>query len=320
LRDIFSRQYSSVDDITGRAAALGLLVPPGGRGVGICLAVEPAPTGPPNGPAGTSFRSADAPVAAGSPSAAGGASVAHRRHGSQAASPVGGPRERARRDFSGHRPPAGPSAVSDAVATAAERVFGVALSDEIDGSHLIVGALAGDDLRGLVEAVADALDAELDGGKAVAVTCGPTVDSVGALARSLRVAREASVLARRLRSGMRTLLATDLGVHRLLGRFASDPELATFVEEQLGSLLDYDAAHRRELVHTLDTLLSVGLSKAAAARALGIRRQTLYQRLEKISTLLGGLDLDSRERRTAIDLALVGWRLRAAAVSGTPQP
>jgi purine catabolism regulator len=59
------------------------------------------------------------------------------------------------------------------------------------------------------------------------------------------------------------------------------------------------------------------VSKAATARSLGIRRQTLYQRLATISALLGGLDLSSRERRTAIDLALVGWRLRTAAVPAT---
>jgi purine catabolism regulator len=116
---------------------------------------------------------------------------------------------------------------------------------------------------------------------------------------------------------LRTLLASDLGVHRLLGRFAADPELAAFVDEQLGPLLDHDAARGRELVRTLDTLLACGLSKAATARALGIRRQTLYQRLATVSALLGGLDLTSRERRTAIDLALVGWRLRTAAVPAT---
>ncbi len=252
LRDIFGRQYSSVDDIAGRAAALGLTIRTRGFVVGICLATD---DGTP-----ASARS------------------------------------------------------ETAVADAAGRVLGPVLATELDGSHLLAACVDTDETRDLMGELADAIDAELPAGRAVAVTCGPPVRDFGALARSLRVAREASVLARRLHSDMRTLLWTDMGVHRLLSRFTTDPELATFVEEQLGPLLDYDATHGRELVRTLDALLACGLSKTAAARRLRVRRQTLYQRLETISALLGGLDLAARERRTSLDLALVGWRLRAAGI------
>ncbi|HET8590517.1 MAG TPA: PucR family transcriptional regulator [Nakamurella sp.] len=255
LRDIFGRQYSSADELVGRAAALGVVLRAGQHAVGLCLAVD------------------------------------------------GGPPSTAQ--------------VVSAVSSAADRVFGAALVTELDGSYLVAGCAVSDDPRALGEQVAQAVDAELPAGRVVAVTCGPPVTDIPSLARSLRAAREASVLARRLGSGLRTLLASDLGVHRLLGRFAADPELAAFVDEQLGPLLDHDAARGRELVRTLDTLLACGLSKAATARSLGIRRQTLYQRLATISALLGGLDLSSRERRTAIDLALVGWRLRTAAVPAT---
>jgi len=215
----------------------------------------------------------------------------------------------------------GASGITDAVVQAAEHVFGAALVTELDGSHLVAACADVADPRAMLEALADGIDHRLPTGRATAVTGGPPVADFALLAGSLRTAREVSVLARRLHSGMRVLLSSDLGVHRLLSRFAADPELAAFVQEQLGPLLDHDAARGRELVRTLDTLLACGLSKAATARVLGIRRQTLYQRLGTISTLLGGLDLTSRERRTAIDLALVGWRLRAAAVpGGGPDP
>lgn len=264
LRNIFGRQYSSTDEIIGRAAALGISVRPGGRAWGICLAVDEA----------ASARGADRPA--------------------PRTSPGEGPNQAA------------------AVIAAAESLLGPVLATELDGSYLIATAAPIDDPRAMMGALADAVDAELSAGRAVAVTCGPPVADIPAIARSLRAAREASVLARRLHSEMRVLLATDLGVQRLLSRFATDPELAAFVDEQLGPLLDYDAAHGRDLVRTLDALLACGLSKAEAARRLHIRRQTLYQRLGTISDLLGGLDLDARERRTSIDLALVGWRLRTA--------
>lgn len=338
VREIFGRQYSSADELAGRAAALGVVIRPGQRAVAICLAVDPVGPSklPPRVDARTGVRRA-LPTADASTGPARNPFRPDRKSG-RAAGPTGHPTILA--DQAGHPtiaiastapqperegavPREGRSggaaaqATMTAVTTAAEAQFGTALVAELDGSYLVVAATDADDLRALVARLADRVDAALPSGRAVAVTCGPVVAEFAALSGSLRTAREASLLARRLRSGMRGLLASDLGVHRLLSRFTADPELATFVAEQLGPLLDYDAAHGRELVRTLDTLLACGLSKAAAARVLGVRRQTLYQRLDTMSALLGGLDLTSRERRTAIDLALVGWRLRAAAVQPT---
>jgi purine catabolism regulator len=280
LRDIFGRQYSSIDDITGRAAALGLSIRPTSPAVGICLFV-------------------DRPGAV------------KRRSGSGAASPPASPPKAAATRA---------GSTVDAIADVAERILGPSLVTELDGSILIASTTGTGDPRHRLDALADAIDAVLPDGRAVAVVCGPDATDVTALARSLRIAREASVLARRLHSELRTLRHTDLGVHRLISRFASDPELAAFVEEQLGPLLDYDAVHGRELVRTLDTLLACGLSKAETARTLHIRRQTLYQRLDTIERLLGGIDLSARERRTSLDLALVGWRLRTAGSAPSRDP
>ncbi|MEO7126471.1 MAG: PucR family transcriptional regulator [Nakamurella sp.] len=274
LRDIFGRQYSSVDDITGRAAALGLAIRPTTPAAGICLSID------------TSRRAINSRTTS---------------HPPQAATARG-------------------ASTADIVADAAESILGPALVAELDGSILIAATTGAGDPRHLLDALADAIDAALPGGRAVAVVCGPSASDVTALVRSLRIARESSVLARRLHSDMRTLRYTDMGVHRLISRFATDPELAAFVDEQLGPLLDYDAARGRELVRTLDTLLACGLSKAQTARALHIRRQTLYQRLDTIERLLGGIDLTARERRTSLDLALVGWRLRTAGAAPVTAP
>jgi purine catabolism regulator len=295
LRDIFGRQYSSIDDITGRAAAFGLTIRPAAPAVGICLFIDQPALAP---------RRPDTGAAA-HPAAARAGTPPPRTPPAPPRTPPPAPPPRT-------PPPARSGTTVDVIADAAEQILGPSLVTELDGSILIAATTGTGDPRHRLDALADAIDAALPGGRAVAVVCGPVATDVTALARSLRIAREASVLARRLHSELRTLRHTDLGVHRLISRFASDPELAAFVEEQLGPLLDYDAAHGRELVRTLDTLLACGLSKAETARALHIRRQTLYQRLETIETLLGGIDLTARERRTSLDLALVGWRLRTA--------
>lgn len=219
------------------------------------------------------------------------------------------------------------AAVFGAVLAGARGVFGPVLVTDLDGGYAVAGiaehgsadhgGVTAVDVRKVLTALANAIDAELaagPGGRATAVACGPPVNDIPALASALRAAIQTSRLARRLDTGLRVLTAADLGAHRLLAKMTTDPDLTAFIDEQLGPLLDHDATHGRDLVRTLDTYLACGLSKTAAAAALGVRRQTLYTRLAKIAVLLGGLDLSARERRTAVDLALVGWRLRAAAL------
>jgi purine catabolism regulator len=198
-------------------------------------------------------------------------------------------------------------------------VFGVSLVAELDREFVVATTVRPAELRPRLSTFADALARELGatvGPSAVRVSAGPMVGDAAGLARSLPAAVEALHLARRLSLGSRTVLASDLGVYHLLSNVAADVELERFVQEQLGPLLEQDARHGSDLVLTLDAYLEAGLGKTAAAQSLGIRRQTLYGRLERISRLLGGLDLDARQARTALDLALVSWRMRASAVTG----
>ncbi|MBH8599321.1 PucR family transcriptional regulator ligand-binding domain-containing protein [Thermoactinomyces sp. CICC 10523] len=79
--------------------------------------------------------------------------------------------------------------------------------------------------------------------------------------------------------------------------------LSDYISHQIGPLLDYDRENGTELVHTLETFLNSGQSKQQTAKALFIHRQTLYYRLEQISSLLGE-NWDSPSRRLALDTAL----------------
>jgi purine catabolism regulator len=206
-----------------------------------------------------------------------------------------------------------------ATVEAARSVFGVSLVAEMDREFLVATTVRPAELRSRLTTFADALEGELGatvGPSAVRVSAGPMVGDTAGLARSLPAALEALHLARRLTLGSRTVLASDLGVYHLLSRVAADVELERFVQEQLGPLLEHDARHGSDLVQTLDAYLEAGLAKTAAAHVLGIRRQTLYGRLERIGRLLGGVDVEARQARTALDLALVSWRMRASAVTG----
>jgi PucR family transcriptional regulator, purine catabolism regulatory protein len=193
---------------------------------------------------------------------------------------------------------------------------------EVDGQVLLAASVPFAELRERLSRLLESIDAELDatvGGSVSLMTAGATVDDVTGLARSVPQAIEAATLATKLSLRSRLVLASDLGVYDLLSGVVADAELERFVDEQLGPLLDQDARTGSELVRTLDAYLEAGFSKTTAAAALGIRRQTMYARLERISRLLGGLALNDRQRRTALDLALVTWRMRSTAPTHRPR-
>jgi len=85
-----------------------------------------------------------------------------------------------------------------------------------------------------------------------------------------------------------------LAVERELTRGGVDANrerLAALVQHTLGPLLSWEAAHPSDLVRTLETHLRNGCSPTRTAALLHIGRQSLYQRLDRIESLLG-LEID----------------------------
>lgn len=68
---------------------------------------------------------------------------------------------------------------------------------------------------------------------------------------------------------------------------ANRDRLARSVQHALGPLLEWEAAHASDLVRTLEVHLRNGCSPTRTAALLHIGRQSLYQRLERIESLLG---------------------------------
>ncbi|MFC7394025.1 PucR family transcriptional regulator [Scopulibacillus cellulosilyticus] len=98
-----------------------------------------------------------------------------------------------------------------------------------------------------------------------------------------------------------TLLFDELGVYRLFiqnNTFA----LNSFINDYLGPILEYDAEHNSHLLLTLKVLLN-SCSKQEAAEILYIRRQTLYQRLEKLKRMIGE-DKFMPHNRLCLELAI----------------
>jgi purine catabolism regulator len=202
----------------------------------------------------------------------------------------------------------------------AARHLGATMVAEQDG-HVLVGAAvpAAGARRQLAALTAD-LNARLGAAGGVLVCAGPLVDDVPALAGSLQSALDTADLAVRMATASDLVLSEDVALYQLLRTMVDDVALEQFTTGQLGPLLQHDARTGAGLVMTLDTLFVAGMSKSRAAEMLGVRRQTLYGRVERICQLLGGVDLEQRETRTALDLALLCWRLRLNGGRGATSP
>ncbi|MFE0644766.1 PucR family transcriptional regulator [Streptomyces sp. NPDC058877] len=97
--------------------------------------------------------------------------------------------------------------------------------------------------------------------------------------------------------------ARRLDIDLLLWRLRDHPDLAAFVDRAIGPLREHDGASRPPLLPTLETYLAHAGRKAETARELHLNRQTLYNRLARISELLG-TDLDDPQTVLALSLAL----------------
>ncbi|MFF9897472.1 PucR family transcriptional regulator [Streptomyces longispororuber] len=97
--------------------------------------------------------------------------------------------------------------------------------------------------------------------------------------------------------------ARRLDIDLLLWRLRTHPDLAAFVDRAIGPLRVHDQRSRPPLLPTLEAYLAHAGRKAETARELHLNRQTLYNRLARISELLG-TDLDDPQTVLALSLAL----------------
>jgi purine catabolism regulator len=95
----------------------------------------------------------------------------------------------------------------------------------------------------------------------------------------------------------------QLGLHLLLLALADGPELAAFIETELGPVLEFDARGSQQLLPTLRALIESDGNKVRAARALHIERRSVYYRLEKLERVLGR-SLRPAETRLGLAVAL----------------
>lgn len=95
----------------------------------------------------------------------------------------------------------------------------------------------------------------------------------------------------------------DLGIFRLIQLIQQEQDTASFIEDYLSPLINYDKEYGTELLLTLSKYFEFDRSKKLTAQDLYIVRQTLYHRLEKIKMILN-FDFDAPENRLNVEIAL----------------
>lgn len=136
-----------------------------------------------------------------------------------------------------------------------------------------------------------------------------TLEGIGPSYRQARAAMELAA-----RAGHPAVLADyeDWRIDDLLAQASSAGlDLASYVDPVLEGLLAHDRAEGTRLVATLDAYLRCANNAQAAARILGIHKNTMYARLERIQQLF---DVDLESGETCLSLAL---SLRMRHVMGT---
>jgi sugar diacid utilization regulator len=139
-------------------------------------------------------------------------------------------------------------------------------------------------------------------------------NDIGDYRRGFAEAEEALQISQRLDQEARSAYFNDLGIYRYLYAFACSNNLHDLYLEQIATIARYDKGHKRsELLDTLELYLEHGGNIKDTSELLGVHRNTLAQRIERIQSLCT-INVEQYSNRLALLAAIKIHRLRAPAV------
>lgn len=174
-----------------------------------------------------------------------------------------------------------------------------------NGAEFVFRAEGSREEQRIAEALRDDLRSlHRSGGEGVvSLGVGTIRDGLAGIRRSHAEARQALLLGRRMQGPGHLTLFGELGVFRLIFAAESLPELRDLYEQMLGELIVYDRQNNAGLVNTLDAFFAANGSPKEAAERLGVHRNTVLYRLDRIREITG-YDLDDAGVRMRLHFAL----------------
>ncbi|MEU9622483.1 MULTISPECIES: GAF domain-containing protein [unclassified Streptomyces] len=153
------------------------------------------------------------------------------------------------------------------------------------GGNTVVVLPAAEDPGGAARTLAELLTAGI--GHPVTVGAEPAAPGAAAVVEAHRdAARCLDVLVALDRAG-EGACRDDLGIHGILLGPAGRDELDRFVRRTIGPLVEHDETRGSDLVRTALTYFACDGNLSRTATALYVHVNTLYQRIDRISALLG---------------------------------
>ncbi len=199
--------------------------------------------------------------------------------------------------------------LSDAVALALRDASVSALVGQLDDRT--IGLLIALDRRDQEESVLERLaraihrtaaHRRVDPSESCALAAGSVVAGLRDARRSIAEAQQVAEAATHLHPANIFLRLHHVGVRGLLALLQGDARIETFIDRELGVLID----HEPEQLPVLRAYLEAGRNKSAAATAMHLSRPAFYDRLSKLTTTLA-LDLDDVETCLTLHLALLAY-------------
>jgi sugar diacid utilization regulator len=139
-------------------------------------------------------------------------------------------------------------------------------------------------------------------------------DDIADYRRGFAEAEEALQIGQYFNPHARSTYFNDLGIYRYLYAFASSNKLYDSYLDQIAAIARYDKAHKRsELLDTLELYLEYGGNIKDTSELLGVHRNTLTQRVERLQSLCT-VNIEQYYNRLPLLAAIKIHRLRATGV------
>lgn len=171
----------------------------------------------------------------------------------------------------------------------------------------VLALVPGDDASAVARRLWRRVRGAGDGGAVTVGAAGPVHPLVGLQECRAEARRTVAALVA-LGTPDRAAAAADLGFAGLV--VGDAPDVASYVDRLLGPVLEYDGRRGSDLAGTLEAYFATGGSPSRAALALHVHTNTVAQRLERVSSLLGA-SWSEPEPALDIQLALRLRRLRS---------
>jgi sugar diacid utilization regulator len=187
------------------------------------------------------------------------------------------------------------------------------LLDERENKLFCIVPLDKDMTRGGLKSLLDDLIRQSESEQHIRIFAGVSsrCSTIADYRRGFAEAEEALQIGQCFNSQARSMSFNDLGMYRYLYAFACSNNLGDPYLEQIAAIARYDKAHKRsELLDTLELYLEHGGNIKDSSELLGVHRNTLSQRIERIQSLCT-ISIEQYHNRLTLLAAIKLHRLRA---------